>query len=532
MDGNDFCCKLCNLKLKSVFISCMECAQDNETNSSGGVYICLECFSQGLENSHHKCNHSYKILNLNRIKTFSNWCLNEDLSLIEHQSDLNAQNWSKISTYLQESINSRKTPYECKVHFDEWLNVLNNERKLENFEINSNIELFVGDESFVMREHDINPPRPSLHTYQYRRMSGYRAARGDFEAEYNNGFEMKYISDIDYTDLSADGDDKVIVRINDDEEDVLSKQENEEFLESLKLIIVDSYRDLIKERYKIKKFIRDFGLLNDLTIVSMHNQVMPTASSSMQKTTNPHNFSQFQQKQHNILPIKFFRLFKSSESLTQYIELVKYQNELKKRVQELYEYRNNGLRRFKNVDLYKKMKSIRENRQKNSYLSSLLTTVIRHDVKDNKVNAYNCKEWIKKFINEEKEIENVLKPSTSINSNNNNIANSSSSSSTAIMSSTASLISQQKYKNNPLKIENYPEADKLNDEEKEFCRLSRIQPTVYLRVKQIIILECNKVGFVTYSRARKIASIDVNKTRKIHNFLLHLNLIKSNDSAS
>ena len=227
-----------------------------------------------------------------------------------------------------------------------------------------------------------------------------------------------------------------------------------------------------------------------------------------------------QQQQQNLLPVKFYRLFQSSESLTKYIELVKYQNELKKRLNELNEYHNNGIKRFKHVDLYKKMKAIRENRNKNSYLSSLLTTVIRHDAKDNKLNAYNCKEWIKKFINEEREFENFI-------FNDKIYINDIATASNSTQSTSASLISQQKYKNNPLKIENYPEADKLNDEEKEFCRLSRIQPTVYLRVKQIIILECNKAGYVTYSRARKIASIDVNKTRKIHNFLLHLNLIKA-----
>ena len=228
--------------------------------------------------------------------------------------------------------------------------------------------------------------------------------------------------------------------------------------------------------------------------------------------------------------MKFYRLFESSQNLIQYIELIKYQNELKKRLQELNEYHNNGIRRFKHVDLYKKMKTIRENRNKNSYLSSLLTTVIRHDAKDNKINSYNCKEWIKRFISEEREMEIMSKPAVL---NNENFNNENSTSTSVIMSSTASLISQQKYKNNPLKIENYPEADKLNDEEKEFCRVSRIQPTVYLNCKHILILECNKVGYVTYSRAIKIASIDVNKTRKIHNFLLHLNLIKANvDNAS
>ena len=43
----------------------------------------------------------------------------------------------------------------------------------------------------MMRENNVNPPRPNVHTYQYRRMSGYRPVRGDFEAEYNNSFDMK-----------------------------------------------------------------------------------------------------------------------------------------------------------------------------------------------------------------------------------------------------------------------------------------------------------------------------------------------------
>lgn len=82
-------------------------------------------------------------------------------------------------------------------------------------------------------------------------------------------------------------------------------------------------------------------------------------------------------------------------------------------------------------------------------------------------------------------------------------------------------------KNNPLKIENYPDYEKLNEDEKEFCRVARVQPTVFLRVKSILLLECNKVGHCTYSRARKIAGIDVNKTRLIHNLLVNNNVIKA-----
>ena len=83
-----------------------------------------------------------------------------------------------------------------------------------------------------------------------------------------------------------------------------------------------------------------------------------------------------------------------------------------------------------------------------------------------------------------------------------------------------------KHKNNPLKIENYPDYDKLNEDEREFCRVSRIQPAVFLKVKTILITENQKSGQCTYSRARKIAGIDVNKTRVIHSFMISNKLIK------
>ena len=86
-------------------------------------------------------------------------------------------------------------------------------------------------------------------------------------------------------------------------------------------------------------------------------------------------------------------------------------------------------------------------------------------------------------------------------------------------------------KNNPLKIENYPEYEKLHDdEEKEFCRAARVQPSVFLRVKSVLLLECSKAGHCSYSRARKIAGIDVNKTRLIHNLLVNNNVIKATSS--
>ena len=78
--------------------------------------------------------------------------------------------------------------------------------------------------------------------------------------------------------------------------DFLNKEENTEFEENLKIAVIHSYRDSIGEWYKIKKFIRDFGLLNDLAIVSMQNQVLTTQKLNL----NNNHFSLFQKQNRKL----------------------------------------------------------------------------------------------------------------------------------------------------------------------------------------------------------------------------------------
>ncbi len=141
-------------------------------------------------------------------------------------------------------------------------------------------------------------------------------------------------------------------------------------------------------------------------------------------------------------------------------------------------------------------------------MSSLFTTLNRpsadqgSSARHSSLNREQFKEWFKQMVVSEKSLSEKKTPLT---------AN-----------------YQAVCKNNPLKIENYPEYEKLHDDdEKEFCRAARVQPSVFLRVKSILLLECSKAGHCSYSRARKIAGIDVNKTRLIHNLLVNNNLIKA-----
>jgi transcriptional adapter 2-alpha len=428
---------------------------------------------------------------LSRINTFSNWNVFEELSLFDNVVWLNGQNWSEITNKTNENACSRKMEIECKDHFEDWMSFLCTNR--DSSESISDLELFVGDGSFVMRENELCPPRPALHSQQYRRMSGYRAARGDFETEYNNDYELKSVSDIDFIVDQIDQGHTVTDQEpceSDDSSKTVSDC-GEDFEKSLKMAVVQSYRDLIRKRYERKIFIRDFGLLNELAINSLNNQYL------MNKMQN----NQIQA----MLPIKCYRLFNNVKELMEHIELLNYNLQLKKRLAELREYRVNGLHSIKHAEIFKRSKMKRESFVRSASLSSILTTVVRFNANE-QVNMDNCKEWLRKFLIQENDVFKAISPS--------------------FQSSYSSL---QPRRHHPLKIENYPESEKLNDEEKEFCRVSRIQPMVYLRVKQILVQECNKAGFVTYSRARKIACIDVNKTRRIHNLLLNLKLIKANE---
>jgi hypothetical protein len=144
-----------------------------------------------------------------------------------------------------------------------------------------------------------------------------------------------------------------------------------------------------------------------------------------------------------------------------------------------------------------------------------------------------CQEWFKKFVLSDKNFKPMSvaqSPVVAASAEADLVLTTVASSPPVAVSASASSYpaSHLKYKNNPLKIENYPDCDKLNEEEKEFCRIARVQPTVYLRVKSILVMENKKAGFCSYARARKIAGIDVNKTRLIHNLMLKLDYVKAN----
>ena len=155
--------------------------------------------------------------------------------------------------------------------------------------------------------------RPSINSKQYRTMSGYRHARGDFETEYNDKFEMKYIADMDYLNGHYLLDEH-LEEVDVDDEETLDNDEMTEVEKDLKLSILNSYNDLIRERYERKTFIKNFGLLNEL------------ASTAVTPNFDKQTF-----------PVKFQRLFQSYADYVKFVELTEYLSNLKKRLNDLNE---------------------------------------------------------------------------------------------------------------------------------------------------------------------------------------------------
>ncbi|EEC07050.1 transcriptional adaptor, putative [Ixodes scapularis] len=72
----------------------------------------------------------------------------------------------------------------------------------------------------------------------------------------------------------------------------------------------------------------------------------------------------------------------------------------------------------------------------------------------------------------------------------------------------------------PLQVEGLLGYEKLTPNERELCANLRLVPETYLLFKSLLISEYEKLGCLRLANARAIIKIDVNKTRKIYDFLV------------
>jgi len=84
----------------------------------------------------------------------------------------------------------------------------------------------------------------------------------------------------------------------------------------------------------------------------------------------------------------------------------------------------------------------------------------------------------------------------------------------------------------PLDIVGLPGCEKLNKEERELCSQVRIIPNMFMEIREVLVFECEKSDGIKLAEARSSVKIDVNKTRRIYDFLLQQGTIWAPRSSS
>nr|KAF6417383.1 transcriptional adaptor 2A [Molossus molossus] len=164
-----------------------------------------------------------------------------------------------------------------------------------------------------------------------------------------------------------------------------------------------------------------------------------------------------------------------------------YHSRLKERQRRKKIIRDHGLinlRKFQRARTYDHLKKTREEeRLKRTMLSEVLQYI---------QDSSACQQWLRR----QADIDSGLSPSVSMASNSG------------------------RRSAPPLNLTGLPGTEKLNEKEKELCQMVRLVPGAYLEYKSALLNECNKQGGLRLAQARALIKIDVNKTRKIYDFLI------------
>nr|XP_055172564.1 transcriptional adapter 2-alpha isoform X4 [Nyctereutes procyonoides] len=158
--------------------------------------------------------------------------------------------------------------------------------------------------------------------------------------------------------------------------------------------------------------------------------------------------------------------------------------ELRREIKRLQEYRTAGITNFCSARTYDHLKKTREEeRLKRTMLSEVLQYI---------QDSSACQQWLRR----QADIDSGLSPSVPMASNSG------------------------RRSAPPLNLTGLPGTEKLNEKEKELCQMVRLVPGAYLEYKSALLNECNKQGGLRLAQARALIKIDVNKTRKIYDFLI------------
>lgn len=234
--------------------------------------------------------------------------------------------------------------------------------------------------------------------------------------------------------------------------------EDDECMEGLKASLVNALNNRLRERRRRYKIIQHHGLIMPNKLNSWMQKFDSTLTK--QKTERLMSFMQFM----------------TGMQFDAFMELLSLECELMQKIMKLSEYRRSGIRTLFTAKLYKQLK------KENDFV-----------VKEQKcATSLMAKKY---------DSQSPMKHVQLFGKNNQLL----------------------KYKRTsmPLEIVDLPGFNQLTEAEKVLCSNLRLIPENYLDIKQQLITQNSKMGFLRLLDARRIVKIDVNKTRKIYDYLLY-----------
>lgn len=226
--------------------------------------------------------------------------------------------------------------------------------------------------------------------------------------------------------------------------------------QALQTAIVQAYNNRLKERARRRRIVRDHGLIIFRKAISWTRRYENTITRSLVERL-----------------LIFVQLVDGME-FDFLMEGLHRVGELKNRINRLLEFRGNGLTHFHSVSMFQKLSKIRQDneRERKQYMSNP---------------EYSWRS---------------LLPDGFAGCNSPISGN------------------MQRKSAPPLTIKGLPGYEKLSADERELCSIARVVPDSYLDFKQLLITENKKNGHLRLAQARILLKIDVNKTRKIYDFLV------------
>ncbi|XP_014216906.1 transcriptional adapter 2-alpha [Copidosoma floridanum] len=301
---SDVFCITCENLVSEPYVRCTTCAVTT---------LCISCFAKGRETVHHKNYHTYTIIeNSFSMIGSSNWSAREEESLTKLIQECGFGNWMDISLRL-----TGRSSDDCKKHY---LQCYIDNQSLPNLPVlKDTVTYRYGMEPvfylFKVEETE-NPPRYATECLNYKLMSGYHAARSDFEYDFDNHAEH-LIPHVQYKNFSYYSHDKLA--------------------QNLQISLVEAYNTKLRERERRKKIIKEHGLI------------------SLQKTTSTLHRSVTK------LLIERFSIFTQILNGIQFdyiVDCINQIGEVRAYLQKLFYYRRNGIKCFSCILLFEELSEL------------------------------------------------------------------------------------------------------------------------------------------------------------------------------